>query len=167
MANTDSILNDLITKLSTISTASGYNFTPAYVGKVVKDMYEISDFPQISVMVGNSEIKSEDSVGSVFREEMIIYVVGYVNASTDIGESGTLTTQAENLISDIKKAISSFINTNINSASSGYSGGSYFIDIHNTPIKIFRFLDDKNNLGMITLNFKVVSYRRDTDFGVS
>lgn len=166
-SNTDNILNDFVTKLTTITIANGYNFTPTYVGKVVKDMYDIGEFPQISVMVGSSEIKAEDDIGSVFREVMNMFIIGYVNASTDIAETGSLTTQAENLISDIKKVISAFITTNINSVQSGYSGASYFIDIHNTPIKIFRLLDDKQNVGMVSLNFKVVSYRRDSSFTVS
>ena len=162
-SNVDDILNDFIVKLTTISVANGYNTTPAYVGKVVKDMYEITEFPQISLMVGNSEIRAEDNIGSSFKESMNFYIVGYVNANTDIAESAELTTEAEKLISDIKKATTNFTITNINDASSGYEGARYFIDSHNTPIKIFRAFDDKQNLGMISLNFSVVSYSQDLE----
>ena len=71
VSNVDDILNDFIVKLTTISVANGYNTTPAYVGKVVKDMYEITEFPQISLMVGNSEIRAEDNIGSSFNYKII------------------------------------------------------------------------------------------------
>lgn len=163
-SNTDDILTDLVARLGNISTASGYNYTPVYIGKVVRDLYEISEFPQISVMIGNSDIKSEDNSGTSFREHHNINILGFVNSVTDVGESGSLTTSAEGLISDIKKVMSSFMIKNINDSTSGYIGQNYFIDIHNKPINIFRFLDDKSNLGMIGFSFNIVSYRFDINY---
>ena len=161
VSNVDDILNDFVTKLQTITTANKFNETPVTVSKIIKDMYEITEFPQISVTVGNSQISPMDTTASVFKETIDMNIVGYVNANTDITNSGTLTIKAESLISDIKQALSQFIKTNINEPSPNYGGIRYFIDIFNTPLKIFRLLDDKQNVGMVGLNFKVISYAQD------
>lgn len=163
VSTTNDILDDLITKLSNISTANGYNYTPTYIGKVVKDVYEISEFPQISIMIGDGDIQSHNSSADIFKETMDIYIVGYVNASTDISSLGNLTTNAENLITDIKRAILNFPTTNINepNPNTTYLGMKYLIDVFTKPISVFRALDDRQNVGMIGVSFKIISYAED------
>jgi hypothetical protein len=154
ISRVEEIIDDVITQIKTITEGSTYRNTPAFVGKVARESLKRTQFPQIYVGIANSTVKPEDDVATVFREEMIVYIVGYVKSQTDGNHAGNLTDLMESLIHDIKKVLLNNITGNINTE-------RWFNDIHNYPITIERSIDVEQSFGEFAITFRAVSYAMD------
>ena len=98
-------LDDIVTELSTISTANGFYYNPTIV-RAIRPADKVVEPPEIGVELGNEIITSEVINDNVFRSEATVTICGTVQSEHPLDADGSeIMTDTEKLRHDIKRII--------------------------------------------------------------
>lgn len=154
ISNTELIVNDIITRLRTISVANGYRNTPAFVSKVSSALFNEIEFPQLFVYPLDGKITAENTASTSYLELTKFCIEGYVKTELDTQQAGNLSDAMESLIHDVKKLLSTlptyYINTHY-----------WWVAVHEDGFEIDRSIDMKQTMGGFQIRFTVGSYAND------
>ena len=137
--------NDIKTALEIITIENGYRTTPRQIVSQFLNPLNVSQYPTLAVVIGDSAITSFSSQRSALSEDVTMHILLYVksDASTDAGFSEA----SEALIQDVKRVIQTRMIANVNDSSNKY--------ITSGPISTMRLPDMKNGVGVHRISFKV------------
>lgn len=99
------IQNFLVTLLQSITTANGYNNNVQLVTKRIKDIEEVTSFPELSVIAGSKMFEIADEQEELFKITTTFAIVGYLKSEYDVNDSGKLNDDADRLIEDIETCL--------------------------------------------------------------
>ena len=143
--------NDLVTQLKTMSVANGYRNDYADVIQVFRDISQITEFPIIRVFWQSGSLSALDSVRGAFSEKWQVLVVALVdNRSTGNNDGEELIDNAESVLHDLKKCLTSFTVTNLHTANK-----NYFIDGKEDIFKVYPLMPIDKAVGEVAVGFTI------------
>jgi len=117
MSKRKQIIDALVTKLQTITTANSYNTNAGNsVFKSFVAYTDIREFPALTLLIGDASYlpltnkKYASGATAESADGWAISVVGYTKVASNIGHAGVMTDAVEDLIEDIIKAVLSVYN---------------------------------------------------------
>jgi len=117
MSKRKQIIDALVAKLQTITTANGYNTDAgAAVYKSFVAYTDLREFPALTLLIGDSSYspltatRYTSGTTSESADGWAISVIGYVKVANNVGHAGVMTDAVEDLIEDVVKAVLSVYN---------------------------------------------------------
>lgn len=103
MSNRQSVLDNVKTVLSAISTGGGYNYTPGLVAQGLRHFQEVAVDKFPALFVAGADEKRNNETNSRFRSVMEVAIVGYIRSASDDREQPV--TDLSKLVEDVTKAL--------------------------------------------------------------
>ncbi len=138
----EQILQNVVSSLQTITTASGYNFDVVKVSRKFLPYSKINEFPAVIIVAGPGRIQEHTNYENT--EMFEIGVIGYIRADKDIENEGLVSQDLEKLIQDIRKAITADV----------HRGHPDFV-IMTWPRRVDPYVDWEQNIGICEVIFEV------------
>lgn len=112
MSKRTQIIDALVGKLQTITTANGYNTDAGNsVYKSFVTYTDIREFPALTLLIGDANYapltnqKYTSGAAAESADGWAISVVGYTKVASNVGHAGVMTDAIEELVEDIIKAV--------------------------------------------------------------
>jgi len=147
----ENVRNQIATQVDTIQKSAGYRSDVKLVTYLVKDVKTMTNFPGVSVLIGNESTYAEDAALSSWRSISTMKLLGYCRQE-----------DADALIHDLLRIITPMCVTKI--VDSNVRWTIPVTEDGVDRIKIYRFEFATEKVGWIGIEFPVILIDQEKDF---
>ncbi len=152
LSNIENVQQDIMNQVGTISKENGYRMDVARVSNLFLDIKTLMlTKPVVSVLIGNEDVKVEDSGVTLWNSESQFHLIGYCRQE-----------DANALLHDLLKVVVSMVIQDI--VQTSYRWVIPVSEDRPERIKIFRFEFATDNSGWVEISFPVEIKNQAADF---